>query len=120
MSMSEEQVARFEKIMSGEPSKRRWPFKKVLNGHLMVEIDNFRYSGKILIPDKHQAKPTKGTVVGKADDITDIELGDKVLYSQFAGYLLKFDDTPALRCIGYNEVLSVLWEDSPEIVSEGA
>lgn len=99
---------------------RRWPFKRVLNGHLMIEIDNFKYGGRILIPDKAQAKPTKGTVVGIAEDITDIQLGDKVLYSQFAGYLLKFDDTPALRCIGYNEVLAILNDDSPEIVSEGA
>ena len=98
----------------------KWPFKGVLNGHLMIEIDGFKYGGKILIPDKHQSKPTKGRVVGLADDITDIKVGDKILYSQFAGYLLKFDGTPALRCIGYTEVLAILNEDSPEIVSEGA
>jgi co-chaperonin GroES (HSP10) len=98
----------------------KWPFKKVLNGHLMISIDNFRYTGKIVIPERAKALPTKGRVVGIADDITDIKVGDKILYSQFAGYLLKFDDTPVLRCIGYNEVLAILHEDSPEIAAEGA
>lgn len=98
----------------------KWPFKRVLNGHLMIKIDNFKYGGRILIPDKAQASPTKGNVVGLADDITDIKLGDKILYSQFAGYLLKFDDTPALRCIGYNEVLAILNDDAPELEKEGA
>ncbi len=99
---------------------KKWPFKKVLNGHLMIQIDEFKYSGRIVVPEIAKRKPTKGLVVGVADDITDIKVGDRVLYSQFAGYLLKFEDTPLVRCIGYAEVLSILWDDAPEVVSEGA
>lgn len=98
----------------------KWPFKRVLNSHLILQIDEFKYSGRIHIPDNAKRSPTKGIVVAKADDITDIEVGDKILYSQYAGYLLKFEDTPLCRCIGYSEVLSVLNDDAPEISTEGA
>jgi len=63
-----------------------WPFKRVLNDHLIVQIDEFRYSGKIVIPDTAKHKPTKGIVIAIADNIKDIEIGDKILFSQFAGY----------------------------------
>lgn len=99
---------------------KKTPFKRMLNGHLAVEIDDFRYSGKIVIPENAKRKPTKGRVVAVADDITDIKLGDKVLFSQFAGYLLVFDGMPKMRAIGYAEVLAVLNEDAPEVLSEGA
>lgn len=98
----------------------KWPFKKVLNSHLILQIDEFKYSGKLIIPDNAKRSPTKGIVVAKADDITDIQVGDKVLYSQYAGYLLKFEETPLCRVIGYSEVLSVLNDDAPEISTEGS
>lgn len=98
---------------------QKWPFKRVLNDHLIVQIDEFRYSGRIAIPETAKRKPTKGVVVAVADNIKDIEVGDKVLFSQFAGYLLKFEDTPLLRCLGYAEILSVLNDDAPEVISEG-
>ncbi len=98
----------------------KWPFKRVLNDHLIVQIDEFRYSGRIVVPETAKRKPTKGMVIAVADNIKDIEVGDKVLFSQFAGYLLKFEDTPLLRCLGYSEVLAILNPDSPEIESEGA
>jgi len=102
------------------PATTKWPFKRVLNDHLIVQIDEFRYSGKIVIPDTAKHKPTKGIVIAIADNIKDIEIGDKILFSQFAGYLLKFEDTPLLRVLGYSEVLSIRTDDSPEIVAEGA
>lgn len=106
--------------MSTAPATIKWPFKRVLNDHLMIQIDEFKYSGRIVVPDTAKRKPTKGVVVAVADNIKDIEVGDKILFSQFAGYLLKFEDTPLLRCIGYTEVLSILNPDAPEIESEGA
>jgi chaperonin GroES len=98
----------------------KWPFKRVLNDHLIVQIDEFKYSGRIVVPETAKRKPTKGVVVAIADNIKDIAIDDKVLFSQFAGYLLKFEDTPLLRCLGYSEVLAILNPDSPEIESEGA
>lgn len=98
----------------------KWPFKRVLNDHLIVQIDEFKYSGRIVVPDSAKRKPTKGVVVAIADNIKDIEVGDKVLFSQFAGYLLIFEGLPMSRVLGYTEVLSILTDDSPEIVAEGA
>jgi co-chaperonin GroES (HSP10) len=101
-------------------TETKLPFKRVLNDHLIVQIDEFRYSGRIHIPDTAKRSPTKGIVVAVADNIKDIEVGDKILYSQFAGYLLKFEDTHLMRVLGYSEVLAILHEDAPEIVTEGA
>jgi len=103
-----------------EPTQIKWPFKRVMNRHLILQIDSFQYTGKLVIPDAAKRKPQTGHVVALADDIDDIQLGDKVLYSQFAGYALKFQGTPFCRCIGYDEILAVLNEDSPEIETEGA
>lgn len=102
-----------------EPVNFKLPFKRVLNGHIVVKIDRFKYKGRVGIPDNAKRKPTTGSVVGVASDVTDVEMGDKILYSQFAGYLLKFQGLPLLRCIGRDEVLAVLFDDSPEVESEG-
>jgi chaperonin GroES len=96
------------------------PFARVLNSHLAVVIDGFHYGGKIVIPDNAKRKPTKGRVVALADNITDIQIGDRVLYSQFAGYLLIFEGLPAIRMIGYEEVLGILKKNTPDLISEGS
>ena len=94
--------------------------KRPLNGHIFIHIDNFQYKGKIIIPDKNKRQPTKGIVIAVAKDITDIVPGDRVLYSQFAGYLLKFEDVPVCRCLGYTELLAQLEPDAPVLSVEGA
>src|SRR5258707_3607114 len=93
-------------------------FKKMLNGHLVIHIDQFKYTGRIIIPEKAKHKPTKGLVVSLASDITDIAVGDRVIISQFAGYLLKFEGTPSCRCVGYSEVLGIVEPNAPEIEEE--
>jgi len=94
------------------------PFKKMLNGHLVVQIDDFKYSGRLVIPDSAKRRPTKGKVVAKAEDIVDIELGETVLFSQFAGYLLIFENMPVMRTLSYSEVLGILNESAPELAAE--
>ena len=101
-----------------DSSKVKWPFKRVLNQHLIVQINAFKYTGKIIVPETAKRKPTTGIVVGKAADVTDIEVGDTILFSQFAGTLLKFADVPLCRVIGYAEVIAILTENSPELESE--
>ena len=103
-----------------EPTRIKWPFKRVLNNHLIVQISEFQYRGKLIVPDSAKRKPTTGIVVAKAEDIVDIELGEKVLFSQYAGYLLKFQDIPMCRVISYSEVIAPLNADAPELESEGA
>jgi co-chaperonin GroES (HSP10) len=91
-----------------------------LNDHLFIKIDNFQYTGKIVIPEQNKRMPTKGLVVAVASSITNIKVGDRVLYSQFAGYLLKFGDVPVCRCLGYSELLGRLRPDAPILTVEGA
>lgn len=127
MSQFEAAKEMLERSTTGEDEKTLEEMLKtfsfvdtMLNGHLLVKIDSFQYKGKIIIPDQAKRQPTKGIVVAVASDITDIKVGDRVLYSQFAGYLLKFGDTPICRCLGYAEVLGKLKVDAPILSVEGA
>jgi chaperonin GroES len=96
------------------------PFERVLNNHIIIAIDGFQYSGKLVIPETAKRKPTKGRVIAIADNIQDIHVGDRVLYSQFAGYALVFEGLPIMRVIGYEEVLGILKKDAPALVSESS
>src|SRR5215469_12655596 len=102
-----------------EVVKKRHPFKKMMSGHIAVVIDEFKYSGRVVIPEIAKRKPTKGVVVAKADDVDGIQTGDTVLYSQFAGYLLIFEGLEPMRVLGTTEILAILDEDSPELKAEG-
>jgi co-chaperonin GroES (HSP10) len=109
-----------KKYTDGEIIERYRFAKRMLNDHILVHIDNFQYKGRIIIPEKAKHKPTKGLIVAKADNIVDLNVGDRVVISQFAGYLIKFENTPAARVISYSEILFVVDQDAPEIESEGA
>lgn len=90
-------------------------FKKILNNHIIVLIDEFRYQGRIVVPDIAKRLPTKGRVIAVADDITDVKVGDTILYSQFAGYALKFEEHPLMRALGANEVIAILADKTPPL-----
>src|SRR6516164_1706270 len=62
--------------------------EEVLNSHVLVKIDAFRYGGAIVIPDEHKRQPTKGIVVAISKDLEEtmnLHIGDRILYNQFAG-----------------------------------
>lgn len=103
-----------------EEELKRLPFERILNGRVVVVIHPPKYEGALMVPDSAERAPTKGTIVAKADDITDLEVGQHILYSQFAGYLLRFGGNPLMRIMGRDEILSVLKKDAPEISMEGA
>jgi co-chaperonin GroES (HSP10) len=110
-----------ERHLTDEEIIKKYSFaKRMLNSHLLIHIDSFGYKGRIIIPDKQKHRPTKGLVVNVASDITDIHVGDRIVMSQFAGYLIKFENVPAARVISYSEVLFVVDQNSPDIESEGA
>lgn len=111
-------VDRVDKVTT--PTTLRWPFKRVLNNHVIVQINDYAYRGRIALPDSAKRKPTTGTIVALASDITDLELGEKVLFSQYAGYLLKFKDLPLCRVLSYSEIIAPLNDDSPELDTESA
>lgn len=97
------------------------PFESIKNNHIIVLIDKYRRpkGRRVILSEKEQRASTKGRVVAIADDITDIKVGDKVLYSQFGGYLLAFEGLPLMRTLSYEEILSTLKKDAPEIIQEG-
>jgi co-chaperonin GroES (HSP10) len=111
-------VDRVDKVTT--PTAVKWPFKRVLNNHVIVQINDYAYTGRIAIPDSAKRKPTTGVIVALADDITDLEVGERVLFSQYAGYLLKFKDLPLCRVLSYNEVICPLHSDTPDLESESA
>lgn len=93
-------------------------FKKILSGHVVVEISDFKYKGRLVIPDVAQRKPSMGHVIAKADDVEEINVGDKVLYSAFAGYPLQFQQETIMRVMQASEVIAIMAEDSPELEVE--
>ena len=110
-----------EPTLTDEEIINKYSFvKKMLNSHLLIHLDQFKYHGRIIIPEKQKHKPTKGLVVKIADDITDIKVGDRVVISQYAGFLLKFESVPVARTISYSEVIFIVEQNSPAIEEEGA
>jgi hypothetical protein len=97
-----------------------WPFEELLGDHLLIYISEFRYSGRIVIPDHAKRLPTKGVVVMTGPLVTDIEIGQLVLYSQFAGFLLQFEGLPPCRIISRSELLGKLKPTAPRLMAESA
>ena len=56
-------------------------------GRILIKPDDFRYGGKIVIPDKHQRRPTVGTVVNLnlPDNPNGFSIGDRVVYGVYSG-----------------------------------
>jgi co-chaperonin GroES (HSP10) len=101
----------------------RLPFEEIFNNHIIVSVDRYERpkGSKIILPQKAKGNSTKGDVLAIADgNSMGLKIGDKILYSQFAGYLLVFEGLPPLRVIGYDEVLGKLKKNAPEMVYEGS
>jgi len=101
-------------------TKVNWPFEEIYGDHLLVQISEFEYHGALEIPEDSKRDPTMGRVVMIGSEVTDINTGEKVLYSQFAGYLLKFEGVPKCRILGRAEVLGRVKENAPKLVMEGS
>lgn len=58
-----------------------------LPGRILVREDKpLEQIGRILIPEKHQARPTMGTVVGVGEGTqTKVQVGDKIVYPRWSG-----------------------------------
>lgn len=79
------------------------------NGKAEVRCPACEGKGGLLVaPDIAQRRPTTGKVVSVGDDVTHVKVGDSVLYSNFAGFVV--DLAPA----GKKVTLRILHE--PEIL----
>lgn len=71
-------------------------------GRVLVTPDEFKYGGRIVIPDKVQRRPTVGTIVqlNLSENINNFKVGDRVVYGVYSGtpILLTIDsvETPLI------------------------
>jgi co-chaperonin GroES (HSP10) len=84
-------------------------------GKIVVQEDTFKYSGRIVIPEKAERRPTMGTIVaigdsvGKWDENGDFtpyyELGQRLIYGIYAGTVVNIKGQPVYRFLNMDEVL---------------
>lgn len=61
--------------------------------------------GLLITPDVAQRRPTTGKIVSIGPDVKDLNIGDSVLFSNFAGYVIDINDT-TLRILHQPELLA--------------
>jgi co-chaperonin GroES (HSP10) len=79
-------------------------FVEALRGRILVKPDDFKYGGKILIPDKAQRRPTVGTImqlnVTEEGNPDKLAVDDRIVYGVYSGtpILLTIDsvETPLI------------------------
>lgn len=80
-------------------------FVEAMLGRILIRPDDFKYGGAIIIPEKHQRRPTVGTVVSlnldpQGGNPNNFQIGDRVVYGVYSGtpILLTIDgvDTPLI------------------------
>lgn len=77
-------------------------------GKILVQEDAFKYEGLIAIPDKAKRRPTTGVIVAIGHGITDLTVGQHILYAQFSGTGIQLKNKPAYRVVTPEEVLLIL------------
>lgn len=94
----------------------------MMRGRILVKIDNFKYTGRLIVPDTAQRKPTAGVVYAIGEGVTQVELGDNVVFGLYSGTVLKFQNTPYYRVLTEDEILCKknLDFEVGELVEEGA
>lgn len=61
----------------------------------------------IIIPDNAKEKPQQGEVFAVAKDISDIKVGDKVVFGKYAGSEIKLENENYL-ILSYEDILGIL------------
>lgn len=94
----------------------------MLASRILVKIDKFKYTGKLIIPDNAQRLPTVGVVYAIGKAVTQVSIGDKVVFGLYSGTVLKFQNTPYYRVLTEDEIFCKKNEDFEvgELVEEGA
>lgn len=88
---------------------------------VVVEEDQFKYTGLIEIPDTAKRRPTTGVVVAvppeHVEAIGHLD-GQRVVYAQFSGTLIQFKGRPAYRILAVEEILGFIVKTEEELVLE--
>ncbi len=81
-------------------------------GRIIVQEDEFAYGGKIIIPEKLQRRPTVGRIIATAPDISEWNVGDKIVFGLYSGVVINFKNQPAFRILNRDEVLATVVGDA--------
>src|SRR3990167_5063452 len=75
------------------------------------------YKGRIIVPDAYKAVfPVTGTIVALGGNLLDDEMrpltifkvGDRVIFSKYAGIELKFESDKRLMCMKSEDILCII------------
>lgn len=79
---------------------------------LVVQEDNWQYSGALHIPEKYRRRGTTGKVVAVGDNISRDWLGLRLFWARLNGIPAQFKNRPVLIFLRLNEILAVLKEEA--------
>jgi len=94
------------------------PFEEMTPGHYCVQLEGFKYQGRIIIPKSSERRSTAGRIVDGPPD-AKYPRGTRILFSQFAGYMFNFKGAVGMRIMGESEILGKLKEEVEVLEDEG-
>lgn len=82
---------------------------KPLNDRVLIEpmLAETQTASGIFIPDTAKEKPQKGTVVAIGKNVSEVSVGDTILYGKYSGTELKHDGIDYL-IMKEEEILAVI------------
>ena len=87
-------------------------FLTPLGRRIIIEPDEFKHQGKIVIPDKFKMKTTTGTIIAFGEPHDVLKIGDRILYDRFAGSEVGFEPAEPgkpdrhYRMVSFDEVIA--------------
>jgi co-chaperonin GroES (HSP10) len=100
-------------------------YVEAMQGRILVKPDEFKYGGKIVIPDKVQRRPTVGTIVQLSltedNNPNKFEVGQRVVYGVYSGtpVLLTIDQVETPLIVLTPEEILVRLHGSTELKEAG-
>jgi len=83
------------------------PFEEINPGQLCVQMEGFKYTGSIVIPQSAKRRSTAGRIVD-AHPESKYKRGDRILFTQFAGAMIHYAGAAGMRVMTEQEVLGKL------------
>jgi co-chaperonin GroES (HSP10) len=90
---------------SGAEHRRSVCFIKPFSGRCVVEREEFKYTGALILPKTTRQLPTIGHVRAVGDDDHKCLLGKRVLFTRMSGIPVYVQDRPKLDVFSYEELV---------------
>jgi co-chaperonin GroES (HSP10) len=87
-------------------------------GRCIVERDGFKYSGLLVIPEKHKQMPTTGRVIAVGDSDHMNLMGKRVVWGRFSGMPIQFSGFPAYDALTYDEIIAYVEDEDVKLSLE--